>query len=334
MMNTALVVFAIQRRSASVQTEAECFLSKPLFSSEGCIKAATDMGKWSFGFGAERSLYREFLIVFCVIFAAVAIASLPAILLIERSTGSGGAINVSGSLRMMSYRLTVAVSNPYVTARERRDETLSAVAEFDRRLRDSALLVDIPKKADDPVRLQYEGVRDRFEKEVRPLAIKSIDDSDARRLFMENISAFVAQVDTFVAALEKTLGHRLALIEAILIGALIGAFLLTYLMLRIMHRKIFKPLSELEAAVEQVRQGNFATRTKADRANDEIGRLGRGFNFMVSELERLYGSLEQEVAEKTKDLDRRNKGLEQLAQASTVLLPGGDIRKTTFRRQN
>lgn len=277
--------------------------------------------------GSERSLYREFLIVFCVIFVAVAVAAAPAILLIERSTGSGGAINVSGSLRMMSYRLTVAVSNPYATSEERRTETNGAVAEFDRRLRDSALLIDIPKDPDDPVRRKYEGVRKRFETDVRPLAIKSIEDASARPIFMRQIPAFVAEVDAFVAALEKTLGRRLALIEAILITALLGAFSLTYLMLRIMRRKIFEPLSELEGAVGQVRQGHFATRTKADRANDEIGRLGRGFNFMVSELERLYGSLEKEVAEKTKDLDRRNKGLEALAKASTVLLPGGDMRE-------
>ena len=237
--------------------------------------------------GSERSLYREFLIVFCGIFVAVAVAAAPAILLIERSTGSGGAINVSGSLRMMSYRLTVAVSNPYATSEERRTETNAAVAEFDRRLRDSALLIDIPKDPDDPVRRKYEGVRKRLETDGRPLAINSIEDASARPIFMRQIPAFVAEVDAFVAALEKTLGRRLALIEAILITALLGAFSLTYLMLRIMRRKIFEPLSELEGAVGQVRQGHFATRTKADRANDEIGRLGRGFNFMVSELERL-----------------------------------------------
>ena len=96
-------------------------------------------------------------------------------------------------------------------------------------------------------------------------------------------------------------------------------------MLRILRKKIFLPLFELEGVVARVREGQFSSRTRSDRSNDEIGRLGRGFNFMVSELERLYGSLEQEVAEKTKDLDRRNKGLQELAQASTVLLAVGDL---------
>ena len=37
--------------------------------------------------GSESSLYREFLIVFCVVFVAVAAAAAPAILLVVRSTG-------------------------------------------------------------------------------------------------------------------------------------------------------------------------------------------------------------------------------------------------------
>ena len=283
------------------------------------------MASMRFGLSGERSLYREFLVVFLVIFTAVVIASVPAILLIERSTGSGGAINVSGSLRMMSYRLTVAVSNPYATPAERRHETEAAVAEFDRRLRDDSLLVDIPDDAADPVRQQYEAVRERFETQVRPLALKGIDDASARRNFMERIPAFVDLVDGFVQSLEVTLGKRLALLEAILFGTLVGAFLLTYAMLRILRKKIFLPLFELEGVVARVREGQFSSRTRSDRSNDEIGRLGRGFNFMVSELERLYGSLEQEVAEKTKDLDRRNKGLQELAQASTVLLAVGAL---------
>lgn len=67
----------------------------------------------------RRSLYAQFKCVFWLITIFVVLAAGPAIVLTEQSTGSGGAINVSGSLRMMSYRLTVAVSNPYATYAER-----------------------------------------------------------------------------------------------------------------------------------------------------------------------------------------------------------------------
>lgn len=72
----------------------------------------------------RRSLYAQFKCVFWLITIFVVLAAGPAIVLTEQSTGSGGAINVSGSLRMMSYKLTVEVSNPYATYQER-DKVLS-----------------------------------------------------------------------------------------------------------------------------------------------------------------------------------------------------------------
>lgn len=78
----------------------------------------------------NRSLYREFKLVFILITLCVTLAAIPAVVLTELSTGSGGAINVSGSLRMMSYKLTVAVSNPYETHEEREANTRRAVEEF------------------------------------------------------------------------------------------------------------------------------------------------------------------------------------------------------------
>lgn len=54
----------------------------------------------------RRSLYAQFKCVFWLITIFVVLAAGPAIVLTEQSTGSGGAINVSGSLRMMSYKLS------------------------------------------------------------------------------------------------------------------------------------------------------------------------------------------------------------------------------------
>ncbi len=52
---------------------------------------------------------------------------------------------------------------------------------------------------------------------------------------------------------------------------------------------------------------------------DEIGQLGQAFNFMVDDLSRLYGSLEKQVAEKTRDLERRNESLGLLYETTRML---------------
>lgn len=267
----------------------------------------------------SRSLYRQFRLVFLLITLFVILAAAPALVVTQLSTGSGGAINVSGSLRMMSYKLTVAVSNPYADAAERRRATEAAATEFGERLSSPGLLNGIPADPADELRRMYEGVAADFEREVRPLALKSIEDEAARRRFMAEIGGFVDEVDVFVAALEARLNGRLWLLKAMLSATLAGALFLTWFMLRVLRRRIFEPLAELERAVGAVRAGDFSSRTRAVDTT-EIGRLGRGFNYMVSELERLYGSLEDEVKKKTADLDRRNRGLQFLAGASQALL--------------
>lgn len=95
----------------------------------------------------RRSLYAQFKCVFWLITIFVVLAAGPAIVLTEQSTGSGGAINVSGSLRMMSYKLTVAVSNPYATYQERDKATRDAVKEFGTRLESPSLTASVPLDA-------------------------------------------------------------------------------------------------------------------------------------------------------------------------------------------
>jgi nitrate/nitrite sensor protein len=267
----------------------------------------------------RRSLYAQFKCVFWLITIFVVLAAGPAIVLTEQSTGSGGAINVSGSLRMMSYKLTVAVSNPYATYQECDKATRDAVKEFGTRLESPSLTLD----AKNHIRELYELVHKRFSDEVSSLAFESIDSEAARRAFLLKVPGFVDDVDRFVFALEESLSWRLTLLKVCLLITLAGAIALTFIMLSVMRRKVFAPLEELEATAERVRQKNFTARSKSADSSNEIGRFAKSFNFMVSELERLYGSLESEVARTTADLHRRNRGLEFLARASEDLMVDG-----------
>lgn len=219
----------------------------------------------------RRSLYAQFKCVFWLITIFVVLAAGSAIVLTEQSTGSGGAINVSGSLRMMSYKLTVAVSNPYATYQERDKATRDAVKEFGTRLESPSLTASVPLDAKNHIRELYELVHKRFSDEVSPLAFESIDSEAARRAFLLKVPGFVDDVDRFVFALEESLSWRLTLLKVCLLITLAGAIALTFIMLSVMRRKVFAPLEELEATAERVRQKNFTARSKSADSSNEIG---------------------------------------------------------------
>ena len=262
----------------------------------------------------RASIVRQYLVALLFIGFLAVLAAAPALVLTEQSTGSGGAINVSGSMRMQSYKLALAVADPFSSYDQRKEMTLSALDEFGAKLMSPGLLKGVPYDAMD----QYHALKDRYETSVRPLAEASIDDLWARKEFTKQIPVFVEDVDRFVQTLENGLNNRLALLQKILTVILLGAVLVSFVMLMMMQRSIFKPLLEIGRAADAVRQGDFSVRTKAPAPN-EIGRLSTSFNYMVDELGRLYGNLENEVARKTQDLNRRNAGLQFLSQVAQAV---------------
>ena len=258
------------------------------------------------------SIARQFQLVFGTITLLMMLVALPAIVLTELSTGSGGAINVSGSMRMQSYKLALAVADPFSDFEARELKTTRACEEFGAKLISRGLLNGIQQTEGDEAYQQYKALKARFENDIRPLAEASIRNFEARRRIVTEIPSFVEDVDRFVQTLETGLNERLALLKWLLAVILIGALAVSWLMLRVMKKSIFQPISEIGTAANAVRRGDFSVRARVGVPN-EIGRLSSAFNYMVDELGRLYGNLEAEVARKTRDLNRRNEGLQLLS---------------------
>ncbi|MGH2627060.1 MAG: HAMP domain-containing protein, partial [Anaerolineales bacterium] len=76
---------------------------------------------------------------------------------------------------------------------------------------------------------------------------------------------------------------------------------LTALVVAFAARQILQPLGQLTQFAERLSQGDLAHRVESRRP-DEIGRLGSSLNFMADELAAFYGSLEQRVEERTRQL--------------------------------
>jgi len=257
---------------------------------------------------------------------------LAAVVFTEQSMGKGSAINVSGSLRMQSNALALAVARPGGNSQERASAIRGEADEFERRLASGGLVNSLPTGAHDPLALVYRSIKSRFESEVRPLAIEAIDDPAAQKLFLERISDFVLQVDGFVRMLEVVLETRMGWLRIALGAAFAAILLLVVVILVLLNAEVIRPLKDLGRAAQAVRAGGFNVRAQ-ETGPDEIGQLGQAFNYMIEDLARLYGSLEKQVAEKTADLDRRNRSLGLLYETTRALSGGqlgADVLKTVL----
>lgn len=260
----------------------------------------------------NRKLFLQLTALLTVISVSAAAFIYSIFLFSEGSSGKGSAINLSGSLRMQSYVMALAVastdSQDYV---ERAGSINTAVEEFERRLLSPGLENGIPAEGYAPLRISYNNIKDDFYSEIRPLALEVIEYPERRDQFLKALPTFVKQVDTFVFDLEENLEHRVKLLKTGLVITILVSFLIGVIFLLYLSKVLFKPLHQLADIATEVRSGNFSIRSSYKQQN-EIGELSDSFNYMIEDLSRLYNSLEEQVRIKTKDLDRKNAALKLL----------------------
>lgn len=232
----------------------------------------------------------------------------------DNISGKASAINLSGSLRMLSFRTLSEVQQP-----EKRRQAFDTIEQFERRL--NSLDRFIKAKSAGNVALDEASriIVDHWQSDIRPLARASAEGNvDALNEMAKEIPVFVGQIDQVVQLIEEDLERKVKFLRAtqfVLLAIVVLLSLVTTWMLR---RQLMQPLAELLKAAKTVSQGSFTARVQ-HVTNDELGRMGLAFNTMIGEIANMYAHLEDKVEEKTRELTRTNQSLELLYRTSQQL---------------
>lgn len=105
--------------------------------------------------------------------------------------------------------------------------------------------------------------------------------------------------------------------SAIFVG--FATFVLLFFIFRFAIRRLLSPLQDLAVGTDRIGTGDFDTEVPIT-SQDEIGRVAEAFNRMADKLKVLYSSLEDQVHEKTKNLDDKVTDLEKTQRAMTNVL--------------
>lgn len=118
-------------------------------------------------------------------------------------------------------------------------------------------------------------------------------------------SCLVTKIDTKEAF--QSIIPIIGLLSLIIVGVGIMAGLLGYIVAR---NVISNPINNLYEVAVKVKEGDLKARVQV-HSLDEIGQLGVVFNDMTAKLQESYADLENKVAERTLDLEKAKRELEQ-----------------------
>lgn len=248
--------------------------------------------------------------------------------------GSGEAINLAGSLRMQSWHMTSlylsrAVGDPEVNRQRMR----AAVTAFDATLTSPPILAMLPGSSEISLLDNYQGVRNAWQVHIRPRFVAAAagpmwppTELEAAGM-LNDVGIFVAEINLLVKQMERATEAKIKVMQLVLGVTLLVTVLVVILTIHLIHTGLVKPLRDLLSFAATVGQGDLSVRTD-HTGEDELGRLGRSFNLMTEDLQKLYQNLEARVEQKTAELTRSNRSLELLYHSIARLHgapPGGDI---------
>lgn len=261
-----------------------------------------------------------------LVFALMAIGA--TLFLSWQLEGSSAAINEAGSLRMQSYRVSMALSRwihepDQVDAQQFVATELQAIENKFTLLQkgDPQRPLFLPPTA--AIRDEFRVVSGQWHQTLLPLVHTMLTQQNPERLaswksYHPQVDAYVATVDSLVKMIEKDSEKRtfwLRSSQLMLVAlALAGTVVVIYLMFLL----IIEPVTRLYGGMLCMTEKDFSVRLPVE-SHDEFGRLSEGFNHMADRLENLYSSLESRVQEKTAALAEQNRELALLYDIAAFL---------------
>ncbi len=199
----------------------------------------------------------------------------------DQADNDAYAINVSGSMRMHSYRMAL-------------DDSI-----------EQSHKTDVDNIFKDPVvySVAYNAglIEDLIDLEKKWLLIKPNQ--------LEQLDLFVNDLNNFVGRIQENAESNIRTLRAFQVIAFFITMILSSIVIYWIHLRFTVPLKELTQNARQISRGDFTFNVIPAEGDDELNVLSRSLEHMCKAITYMYESLEKQVEDKTKELRNSNKTL-------------------------
>lgn len=219
------------------------------------------------------------------------------------------AINISGSLRMQSYRILTEMERSPDTVEQnlvRYQHSLNAKA-----LRNVQQQLFVPSE----VQESYQKILKRW------VMMSDLAHLQQVEKYYAELKSYVQDVDDFVLELQRFSEQKWIIAVSVLCFSMLLIVVMVSYVIWYLKKEVVKPLELMTKASMQVQMRQFNHIQLDTESGNELGVLAKVFTQMSSELGRLYSRLEDAVNEQTQKLRQTNRSLTTLYQSSQLLTP-------------
>lgn len=236
----------------------------------------------------------------------------------EQGELDGQAINLSGSLRMQTYRIGLASHQQDNQALRTHLENLAVTW-------NSSLFAPLAQRGDDTeLSRAFTLANNHWQQQVKPLfeqilSLSGDAKQQATTTLLPLLDRQVVLTDKLVYQFQlraESRNQRLRLIQVLGLFTIVCVGSLVFYVLR---ERLDRPLKELTHAADGFRRGDLSQRVNLT-VNDELGLLADIFNRMGDAISKTYEQLEQRVASRTRDLQQQTKALQFLLDTSGAIM--------------
>ena len=225
-------------------------------------------------------------------------------LLSLRLEGGAAAVNDTGGLRYQTYRLRLYLNDT--------SKVQSLIQTFDQTLArlhhsDPTRPLNLPQ--DRSIQQHLKLLQQYWETQIKP----QYQSPNPNLALLDNhlIPNFVASIDSLTRTIEHNNAYYVQWLRVFQTALMVLIFVVSGITIVLLKIWIIRPLKNLETGVAAIQNSQFGEYIPEDNST-EFAIVDNGFNRMSSHLARLYGKLEQQVAETTQDLVRKNHTLNTL----------------------
>ena len=219
-----------------------------------------------------------------------------AIITLIASRTDAEAVNISGSLRMQSYRLAYDLTTNSPDLEEH-------IRQYDLSLKAPALAEFKRFYSPSDIQNEYRLLLERWS------LLESELKGNRPENYINQLSNYVKQIDNFVLSIQRFSEMKLRVAAGISIISFLLTIGLVFYIIHFSRRQIVEPLNRMVHASHYIQTGRFDHPPLDVELPNELGVLATAFTSMSTDLAKLYQSLAEKVAEKTLKLTQANRSL-------------------------